>query len=75
MQHNHGKSQKMQSFQGFRQAFVVPHQTTEAAHPAETALDNPTTGQQDKAALGIGQFDDFQAQPCSAAAWAASSPV
>ena len=63
MEHNHGKSQKMQALQGFRQTFVVTDEATKATHPAKTTLDDPTARQQDKASLGIGQFDHFQAQP------------
>jgi hypothetical protein len=54
MQHNHGKSQEMQPFQGLREPFVVSHEASKAAHPGKTTLHHPRTGQQDKAALGIG---------------------
>ncbi len=46
--------------QGFRQAFIVTGEASEAAEPAKTALDDPTLREQDEATFGIGQFDDFK---------------
>lgn len=49
----------MQAFQGLRQALVVAP-NDESVCPVKRALYNPTTWQQDKAFLGLWQFDDFQ---------------
>ena len=58
--HKNGKGQIMQTSQGLRQALIITGQTTEAGHPGKGAFDDPASGQQDKAVLGLRQFDDFQ---------------
>ena len=55
--HQDGKSQEMQSFQGIRQAFVITGQTAKTTHPAEATFHDPTTREQNKTFLGIGEFD------------------
>jgi hypothetical protein len=49
----------MQARQGLGQVLVVASQAAEARGPRETALHHPATGQEDKAALGLGQLDDL----------------
>src|SRR4051812_16609923 len=51
----------MKANQGLRQALIITGKTAKASHPSETALDNPTTRQEDKTTLGSRQFDHFQA--------------
>src|SRR5258706_3621102 len=50
----------MQTSQGLRQTLIITSQATQARHPRERTLDDPTTGQQDKTMFGLGQFDNFQ---------------
>ncbi len=51
----------MQTFQGFRQAFIVPHQAAKTRRPAKRAFNHPTTRQEHETFLGVGQLDNFQA--------------
>src|SRR5262245_909839 len=55
-----GKGQEMQASQSFRQTLIVTSKTTETSQPAETALNHPTTGQEDKPFAGSVQLDDFK---------------
>src|SRR5258706_3207088 len=50
----------MQTSQGLWQTFIITGQPTKTSHPGEGALHDPASGQQDKALLGFGQFNDFQ---------------
>src|SRR5690606_1065867 len=60
MSHQDSKGEKMQAFEGIRQAFVVAGQATETSHPAKAAFDNPASRQQHKSLFGFGQFDHLQ---------------
>jgi hypothetical protein len=60
MGQKHGKGQKMQSVQGFRPAFIVAGQASEAAHPGKIALNDPSAGQQHKAFLGFRQLHNLK---------------
>ena len=51
----------MQACQRRLQALIIACQTTETTGPGKATLHHPTLGQQDKAFLGFGQFDYFQA--------------
>src|SRR5579871_841342 len=59
-QHQNGEGQEMQPLESIRQTFIVTGQPAKASHPAKGALNDPAAGQQDKAALGVGQFDDLK---------------
>ena len=50
----------MKPGEGFRQAFVIAGEAAEAGHPAEGALHDPPSGQEDEAALGLGSSDDIE---------------
>ena len=50
----------MQASQGLGPALIVTRQAAEASGPGETALNDPTSGQEHKAFLGFGQLDDDQ---------------
>jgi hypothetical protein len=54
MRHQHGKRQKMQTFERLQQAFIVACRSSKSGQPGKTALDDPPTRQQDKAAFDIG---------------------
>src|SRR6201996_9602491 len=58
--HEHGEDNEVQTCQGFGQALVVARQSPEPVEPAEAALNHPAAGQQYKALLRLGQFDDLQ---------------
>src|SRR5258705_6797745 len=62
LEHQNGKSQKSKASQGFRQAFVITRQTSEAGRPSKAAFHHPTSRQQDEALLGSWQFNHFQTQ-------------
>jgi len=51
--HEHGKGSKMKPDQGFRGAFVTPHQALKARYLAKTALAHPASGQEHKTLLGL----------------------
>ncbi len=63
MKHEYNKGQQVKTSQGLRPAFIVASQATEAGHPGETALHDPSAGQQHEATFGLRQRDDFQAHP------------
>ena len=65
MQQETGEGDKVQSRQHRGQALIVASQPSEAGQPGETALNHPAAGQQDKAAFGAGQPDDFQVDAVS----------
>ncbi len=60
LKHQDRKGEKMKANQGFREPFVITRKAPEAGQPAETALNDPATGQKRKAAFGFGQPDDDQ---------------
>lgn len=63
LEHQDGKSQKMQSCQSLWQALIVACQASKTARPAKTAFHNPASRQKNKPLLGFGQFDHFQFEP------------
>jgi hypothetical protein len=67
MKHQASKSHKVQSSDGSRKALIITSQATEASDPCKTALDHPTTRQQDEPTFGFGKFDHFQRRPFSRA--------
>lgn len=50
----------MKSCRCHGQMFLFSGQTRETSHPGEAAINDPTCGQQHKAAFGLGQFDDLK---------------
>src|SRR4051812_12849229 len=42
-EHEAGESDEVQSFQGFRQSFIVPGEATEPGSPGEEPFHNPST--------------------------------
>ncbi len=60
MEHEASKGHEVQARQYFGQTLVVASKPAEARGPGEVALDDPATRQQHKAALGLGQLDDFE---------------
>ena len=50
----------MQTGQSTGVSFIVFNQPSASRCPAERAFDHPTSGQRHAAALGFGQFDNFQ---------------
>src|SRR5690606_21957174 len=61
LSHQESKGQEMQASQSFGQALVVACQAAKTRCPAERTFNHPTTRQEHKAALGIRQLDNFQA--------------
>src|SRR5689334_14256336 len=62
LEHQNCESQKSETFQGFRQAFVIASQAAETSCPSKTTFDNPASGQQDEAFFRFRQLDHFQSQ-------------
>src|SRR5205807_2318896 len=60
MKHEDSESQQVKTGQYVWQPFVVTGQATKTRHPGKTSLNDPTSGQQDEATLGLWQFDHFQ---------------
>ena len=58
--HHDGESQKAETRQGFRQAFVVARQAAKTSHPTEAPFDNPAARQEHKALLSFWQLDEDQ---------------
>ena len=61
VQQEDGKRQEVQSRQRLWQSPIVACQASKASSPGETPLDYPPTRQENKAALGLWQFDHFEA--------------
>jgi hypothetical protein len=61
MAHQAGKDDELQAGKGFGQPFRVPDQAAKARDPGKAALNHPAPGHLDKAAFGLGQRDDFEA--------------
>ncbi|PPB84615.1 hypothetical protein B0O95_10212 [Mycetohabitans endofungorum] len=59
-EHEHGKDDEMQADERFRQTLVVASEPSKAIEPSETALDEPSVRQQDKALLCLWPFDNLQ---------------
>ena len=53
----------MQTRQGFRQPLIIASQASKPSRPSKSPFHDPAAGPQDKAPLGFGQLDDFQANP------------
>ena len=60
MCHQDSKGHKVETGESLVQACGVACKTTEARHPGEGAFDNPASGQEDEAALGLVQLDDIE---------------
>lgn len=60
MQHEGRDGKEVQTSERGRESFVVPCQASEPCCPREGALDDPSSGEQDEAALGFGEFHDIQ---------------
>lgn len=58
--HQAGKGDVVQAGIDFGETLVIACQAPEAGHPSNAALDHPAPRQQDKAALGLRELDDFQ---------------
>ena len=55
-----GKCEVVLAFEACLEAFVVSGKSSEAGHPAEATLDNPTPGHKDEALLGCGELDNLK---------------
>jgi hypothetical protein len=64
MEHQDGKSNKMDCAQDFGSSFEITCQSSETSRPGKTTFDDPTLGRQDKAFLGFGQIDNDQFHTC-----------
>ena len=53
----------MEVCEGLGASLVVPDGPPEPCGPCKGALDHPSSGQQDKAALGLWQLDDLESDP------------
>jgi len=60
-EHQAGENQEVQADQRVGQSLVVAGDATEARHPGDRSLDDPTAGQQHEAPLGLGRLDHLQA--------------
>jgi hypothetical protein len=60
LEHENGKSHKMQACKGLGQLFIIPRQAAKATGPAETPLNDSALWQYHKAFFGCRQFDHFQ---------------
>src|SRR6266496_544684 len=63
MKHEYGKGQQVKTCQRLWKALVVACQTAKPRCPCEATLNDPTSGQEHKAAFGLWQLDHFQAHP------------
>jgi hypothetical protein len=61
MEHEASEGDEVKASQDGGQALIVACQAAETSGPGDAALDHPALGQQDKAALGLGQLDHLQA--------------
>jgi len=59
-EHQTGKGEKVQAFEGQRQALVVAGKAAKTSKPGDGALDDPSFGKQDETTFGVGKFDDLQ---------------
>ena len=59
-EHQDGAGNQLQSFDRLFQQLVILGQPPKARQPGKRALDHPAARQQDKAAFGLGMFDDHQ---------------
>lgn len=50
----------MKALQHVGQPLLIPGETSESAHPAEIPFHHPAPGQEHKAPLDLGQFDDLE---------------
>ena len=55
LEHEAGEGDEVEACECFGQAFIVADEAPEAGSPGEGAFDDPTPGQEDEAALGLGQ--------------------
>ncbi len=60
MKHEASEDHQMKASQRSGKPLIIAHQPSEAGGPGKGALHHPPPRQQDKAVLGLGQFDDFQ---------------
>ncbi|MDB5075414.1 MAG: hypothetical protein JWO42_1593 [Chloroflexi bacterium] len=60
MEQQADKGHEVQADERLGQAFVVLGPPAEARSPGEAAFDHPPVRQEDEAALGLGQLDDFE---------------
>jgi hypothetical protein len=56
VKHQSEKGEPVQTCEGGRESFVVSDQATKASGPGKGALDDPSSGQQDKASFGLVEF-------------------
>ena len=59
-EHDACEGDEMEVCEGLGTSFVVLDEPSEPRCPCEGSLDDPSFGQQDKAALGLGQLDDLK---------------
>src|SRR5258706_4364319 len=62
MTHEAGEGEEVQARKGGGEPFIGAGQATEARGPGEVALHHPAAREEDKAVLGLGQLDDFEAE-------------
>ena len=58
-EHETGEGEVVESGEGVSKAFIVSGQPSEPCGPAEAALDDPSSGQEDEASFGFGVLDHF----------------
>ena len=59
-EHDAGEGDHVQADHGCGQAFIVACEPAAASRPGKGTLDHPTSWQQHKAPLGVGQLNHFQ---------------
>jgi len=60
MKQETGEGQEVQTRQGRGESLIIAGQATKTGCPGEITLHHPALGQENKAALGLGQLDDRQ---------------
>src|SRR4051812_15669095 len=55
-----GEGDEVQAFEDVEASLVVSDQTSEAGLPGEGALDDPSSREEDEAALGLGEPDHIE---------------
>jgi hypothetical protein len=71
MEQETGEGEEVESSPGRGQTFRVARQAAKATRPGEVALHHPLPGQEDDAAVGLGQLDHRQLDPvfCRGRSW------
>ena len=58
--HKRSEGEKVQSSECLRESLIIFDQTPKAIYPGKGALNHPPAGQENKATLGLFEFDDVE---------------